>query len=434
MSLSLKLSDPDRPSLFGPALRGLWRHRAELGWALDVLRYGICADCGLGTHGLRDRLLGGSYYCSAQLEGLSRWTAGVLDPELLHDVDALSEMDAGALRRLGRLGQPMIRRGGSRGFQTLSWDDAIKLAGSRLGDPNSETRLRYDPSELSNEALGCLSELLRACPRGSVDLPMSDQKYRTWTALESSLAAGAERAELSDLLVFGGDAQRVLIDAGPDELATEALLRAYLRPRTGGRRLEKARAQSAGQDKRIRVVGPSMGGSLLQAVEEGDWLLPVGWPRGSQAAADFGLFDQATNGTPGGDVPDHLAVFGGADAEPVSGLRLHLLLDLNPSALLKPGEAVLLLPMQSRFELVGGGTCTAIDGRVHFSPEIRGHQSGLARPDWQVIAEITERLDPERCAPADGDAVRGWIAERYPIYGPIAELFAAGDSFLPERG
>lgn len=433
MSLSSKLSVPGRPPLLGPALRGLWRHRAELGWALDVLRYGICTDCGLGTHGLRDRLLGGRCYCSAQLEGLSRWTAGLIDPEMLRDVDALSEMDVAALRGLGRLGQPMIRRRGSRGFQALDWDDAMKLAGARFGDPSAATQLRYDPSELSNEALGCLPELLRACPKGSVGIPMSDHEHQAWTALESFFGDGAERAELLDLLVSRGDAERVLVDAEPAELATEPLLGAYLRPRVLGRGFEKVRAQSSEQEQRIRVVGPSLFGSVSPDFESGDRLLPVGWPRGSQAAADFGLLKLATNQGPGGDVVDHLALFGSSVAEPVSGLRLHLLLDLYPSVLMEPGEAVLLLPMQSRFELVGGGTCTAIDGRVHFSPEIRGHQMGSARPDWQVISEITERLDPERRAPADGDAVRRRIADLYPSYAPISELFAAGDSFLPER-
>ena len=130
---------------------------------------------------------------------------------------------------------------------------------------------------------------------------------------------------------------------------------------------------------------------------------------------------------------DHLVQVGSSrlDGEVLDavGLRVHLVLDLDHSILASPGEAVLLLPMQSRFEISGGGTCTSIDGRVHFSPEIRGHQIGEARPDWEILSLMQGQLCPDHEVPGDGDLLRRRMSSTHPHYAGVAQLFEAGDSF-----
>jgi molybdopterin-dependent oxidoreductase alpha subunit len=59
-------------------------------------------------------------------------TMPALDPTVLADVALLARLDNRALRGLGRLAHPMLRRRGERGFHRITWDEALTLAGGRL--------------------------------------------------------------------------------------------------------------------------------------------------------------------------------------------------------------------------------------------------------------------------------------------------------------
>ena len=110
-------------------------------------------------------------------------------------------------------------------------------------------------------------------------------------------------------------------------------------------------------------------------------------------------------------------------------LRVHQAHYLDSSMLVEPAELTLLLPMQSRYEQRGGGTATGIDRWIRFSPEVRGHPVGEARPDWQVPAEIVARIPGQLSDPwvlPDSTAVRAAMDTLLPRYGGVLQLHAAG--------
>ena len=111
-------------------------------------------------------------------------------------------------------------------------------------------------------------------------------------------------------------------------------------------------------------------------------------------------------------------------------VRVHQDLVVNPAALL-PGELVVLLPAQTRYEQRGGGTTTNTERRIRFTPEIAGHpQLGEARPEWEIPGQVISRLRPERAdalAWADGAAIRREMAQLMPTYAGVETLREKGD-------
>jgi hypothetical protein len=162
--------------------------------------------------------------------------------------------------------------------------------------------------------------------------------------------------------------------------------------------------------------------------------IPVGWPPGYRAACDLGLCGEgAEGGAEPSEEPIAMWFAAGSSVAPppaAAKFRVHQIFDLDPSVLLPADEAVLLLPMQSRFEMSGGGTYTSMVGRVRFSPEIRGHQIGVARPDWWAASHVLAQIEGSTCAPEDSDALRRSLAQLRPAYAGTADLFAAGEGFV----
>ena len=113
-------------------------------------------------------------------------------------------------------------------------------------------------------------------------------------------------------------------------------------------------------------------------------------------------------------------------------LRVHL--DIVPSAqmLVEPADTVVLLPVQTRYEMVGGVTETSTERRVIFSPEIRGPRNPEARPEWEVFLALAQRAKPElaKLLHFDGTpAIRDEIARVVPDYALIRTLNEEGDQF-----
>jgi predicted molibdopterin-dependent oxidoreductase YjgC len=112
------------------------------------------------------------------------------------------------------------------------------------------------------------------------------------------------------------------------------------------------------------------------------------------------------------------------------GLRIHQDIVLNTSTLCEPGELVVVLPAQTRYEHVGGVTSTSTERRIRFSPEIPGPRIGEARAEWEIAALIGRRVVP------DGDRLFGYavtqeirdeIARTMPMYRGIETLKKEGD-------
>ena len=113
-------------------------------------------------------------------------------------------------------------------------------------------------------------------------------------------------------------------------------------------------------------------------------------------------------------------------------LRVHL--DIAPSAQMfaEPADTVVLLPVQTRYEMEGGVTETSTERRVIFSPEIRGPRIAEARPEWEVFTALAQRAKPElaKLAHFAGPAgIREEIARVVPDYALIGSLAAEGDQF-----
>ena len=111
-------------------------------------------------------------------------------------------------------------------------------------------------------------------------------------------------------------------------------------------------------------------------------------------------------------------------------LRVHQDIVLNSSALL-PGETVILLPAETRYETAGGGTATSTERRIRFSPEIEGPRIAEARPEWLIPTQvaIAARIPlATRLAWTGPAEIRREMAEAMPLYAGIEKLEFEGQS------
>ena len=99
-----------KPHHYLEMARIAWENRDELPFAWRILNDGVCDGCALGTSGLSDWTIPGIHLCMVRLELMRLNTAPALDPSILADVSSLTGRSSEALRELGRLPEPMLRR------------------------------------------------------------------------------------------------------------------------------------------------------------------------------------------------------------------------------------------------------------------------------------------------------------------------------------
>src|SRR5919107_5768930 len=121
-----------KPNHYLEMARTVWENKSQLPYAWRILSKGVCDGCALGVAGFRDWTIEGVHLCTTRLNLLQLNTMGALDPLQLRDVSSLEGQTSSELRHLGRLPYPMLRRHGERGFQRISWDDALELAADRI--------------------------------------------------------------------------------------------------------------------------------------------------------------------------------------------------------------------------------------------------------------------------------------------------------------
>ena len=112
-------------------------------------------------------------------------------------------------------------------------------------------------------------------------------------------------------------------------------------------------------------------------------------------------------------------------------VRVHQDLVLAPPMLLDPADVVVILPGQTRYEQRGGGTETSTERRIYFSPEIRGHQVGESRSEWEILMDVAERVRPdakEHIHFRNAQEIREEIAKVLPMYDGIQRLTKKGDA------
>ena len=109
--------------------------------------------------------------------------------------------------------------------------------------------------------------------------------------------------------------------------------------------------------------------------------------------------------------------------------RVHQDIVLTHQMFVEPEDTVLLLPATTRYEQPGGGTETATERRIYFSPEIPGPRIAEARSEWEVFVELAHRVAPERRVGFEtAQAIREDIARAVPFYDGIQAFQAAGDA------
>ena len=141
-----------KPKHFRDMLGIVWRNRDNLPYAWKVITRGVCDGCALGVAGLHDWTIKGTHLCMTRLNLLRLNTMPAFDPAVLADVAPLERLDNAELRELGRIPFPMIRAAGERGFQRLSWDDALaRIAGKIRASPPDRTAFFVTARGVTNE-------------------------------------------------------------------------------------------------------------------------------------------------------------------------------------------------------------------------------------------------------------------------------------------
>lgn len=202
----------EKPRHFRDMARIWWENRDELEFAMGILKDGVCDGCALGTTGLRDFTLEGVHLCTVRLELLRLNTMPALDPDVLSDAAALAQRPGDALRALGRLPYPMVRRAGEGGFQRISWDRALDELAARLGATDPRRLAFYLTSRgITNEVYYATQKVARFLGTNHVDNSARICHAPSTTTLKRTLGPGRAASTCSyrdwigtDLLVFFG--------------------------------------------------------------------------------------------------------------------------------------------------------------------------------------------------------------------------------------
>jgi len=193
--------DRQKPRHYREMARILWENRDQLPFAWRILSRGVCDGCALGTSGLKDWTLPGTHLCMVRLELLRLNTAPALDPAVLADVGTLAGRSSAALRALGRLPEPMLRRRGERGFRVVGWDEALAIAaaGIRATDP-SRLAFYLTSRGITNEVYYAAQKAARFFGTNHVDNAARLCHAASTVAMKAALGHGASTCSYADWL------------------------------------------------------------------------------------------------------------------------------------------------------------------------------------------------------------------------------------------
>lgn len=199
-----------KPRHFRDMARVAWKNRDNLGYAWQVISRGVCDGCALGVAGLHDWTVTGPHLCMTRMNLLRLNTMPALDASLLTDVSQLAHLDNAQLRELGRLPFPMLRQRGSRGFQRISWDDALDRIAARLRvtDPRRYA-LFVTARGVTNEVYYMAQKAARFLSSNNVDNAARICHSPSGAAMKRTLGVSASTCSYrdwygTDLIVFFG--------------------------------------------------------------------------------------------------------------------------------------------------------------------------------------------------------------------------------------
>jgi len=192
--------------------RVAWRNRDQWPFAWRILNQGVCDGCALGTTGLRDWTIDGVHLCMVRLELLRLNTAPALDPDRLADVARLAGLSSRALRDLGRLPEPMVRRRGEKGFRVVGWEEAYDVAAGAIRATTPERLAVYLTSRgILNEHYYAAQKAARAMGTNHVDNSARLCHAASTVAMKRTLGYGATTCSYRDwigtdlIVLFGSN-------------------------------------------------------------------------------------------------------------------------------------------------------------------------------------------------------------------------------------
>ncbi|MFE5318967.1 FdhF/YdeP family oxidoreductase [Paenibacillus sp. NPDC056579] len=188
-----------------------WENRDQLPYAYRILTQGVCDGCALGVSGLYDRTLEGPHLCTTRLNVLRLSTMPAIKPEELHrDIDELARLDSTALRKLGRIPYPLIRRQGERRFSRLTWDEALEMIAAKIRSIDPKQLAFYLTARgITNESYYAAAKVARLLGTNNIDNASRICHSPSKTALKRSVGIGASSCNYkdwigTDVLVFWG--------------------------------------------------------------------------------------------------------------------------------------------------------------------------------------------------------------------------------------
>lgn len=189
----------NKPRHYLEMLRVAWENRGRLGYALRILRHGVCDGCSLGPRGLRDDVIPGVHLCLTRLKLLRLNTMGPIPDAWLGDLASLRRLSNEELHRLGRVPYPLLRRRGEPGFSRVSWDEALDLVAQRWKslDPD-EIGLFLTSRGLTNETYYVAQKLARIGGTPHVDTCARLCHAASTVGLKETLGFAAPTLSLSD--------------------------------------------------------------------------------------------------------------------------------------------------------------------------------------------------------------------------------------------
>jgi len=190
-----------KPHHYLEMARVAWENRDQLPFAWRILSQGVCDGCALGTSGLSDWTLPGTHLCMVRLELLRLNTAPPLDARVLCDVGSLRTSSSEALRALGRLPAPLLRRQGESGFLVATWDEALDRIAAELRTVEpSRTAFYLTSRGITNETYYAAQKAARFLGTHHVDNSARLCHAASTVAMTGMLGYGASTCSYGDWL------------------------------------------------------------------------------------------------------------------------------------------------------------------------------------------------------------------------------------------
>lgn len=200
-----------KPHHIKETLKIAWENRDQLPYAYRILTQGVCDGCALGVSGLYDRTLEGPHLCTTRLNVLRLNTMPAIPAKLLHQgIEELRKLDSTALRKLGRIPYPLIRRKGESSFSRLTWDEALHTIAAKIRSIDPMQLAFYLTARgITNESYYAAAKVARLLGTNHIDNASRICHSPSKTALKRSVGIGASSCNYkdwigTDVLVFWG--------------------------------------------------------------------------------------------------------------------------------------------------------------------------------------------------------------------------------------